>query len=283
MSAEEGRFTTWVASYPRSGSTWVRALLLAYQQGPDFNLNRMDGIPGEPGPSFYRALWPGKEHYDKVDWAYMRPVALRHAYEHRRHKNFVLKTHTANVKLEGIQLIPPAYTNRAVYVIRDPRDVLCSCARYFGKGHEEMLKLMGDPKHALTDPRTEMLQFVSSYANHVQGWTRKTDFPVHVVRYASLVENPEGELGKMLLFLDPEMEIDAERIKMAVGMCCVDTFREQEKMHGFREKPPGVEEFFGKGKTGGWREELSGELAERVVAAAMNTQSALWRGQVGSG
>lgn len=260
-----GPFVSWIASYPRSGNTWVRALLIAYQQGDLFDVNRLEPIPGEPPPAFYRMLWPGAEEYEKLDWAHMRALALRNYYETRRSKEFVLKTHTANINLSGVHLIPRGYTNRAVYVVRDPRDVLCSCAAYFGKSHRKMLDLMFERGHMLTDENTGVWQFVSSYKNHIVGWIKEKSFPVHVVRYGDLLRQPEYELEKMLKFLDPDCAIDVKCISSAVEKCEIQQFRDIEATRGFRERPPGVERFFGAAKEGRWRKELKTELADELI------------------
>ena len=258
-------FVSWIASYPRSGNTWVRALLLAYQQGDNFNLNRMDGIPGEPPPSYYRGLWSGAGDYDLLDWAHMRPVALRNYYEHRRNNPFVLKTHTANAKINGVHLIPRGLTNRAVYVLRDPRDVLCSCAKYHSKTHEQMVELMLNAGHCLIDKGTGIWQFLSSYATHVRGWTSEKEFPVHVVRYGDLLERPAHELSKMLKFFAPDEEVNVGLVARAVEVCSIGNCRKTEADIGFRERPPQVDRFFGSATEGGWRAELAPEIADRLV------------------
>lgn len=264
-------FINWVASYPRSGNTWVRALLLAYQQGDRFSLNHMEGIPGEPRPAYYRMLWPGKDEPTNLDWAHMRALALRTYYETRRTKEFVLKTHTANVALKGVHLIPRGYTNKAIYVLRDPRDVLCSCARYFNKSHEEMLRLMLEPGHVLTD-KNETLQFASSYANNVSGWTREKEFPVFLVKYGELLRDPGLVLCGMLKFLGTKINLEA--VKAAVNATGIGTFRAIENRQGFREKPPEVGTFFGKGAEGVWRDELTPALADKLLEGLGLTQDA---------
>lgn len=254
-----------MASYPRSGNTWVRALLLAYREGERFDLNRMDGIPGEPSPAYYRELWAGEEEPNNLDWAHMRALALRYCYETRRHKEFVLKTHTANIKLADIHLIPRGYTNVAIYVVRDPRDVLCSCARYFSQTHEKTLKLMLDPRHVLVDEKSGTKQFVSSYANHVKGWTGEKTFPVHVVRYGDLVREPAVQLTNMLKFLNPDLLVDPDQVDAAVGRCAIDAFRAVEKAQGFRERPLDAGQFFGEGREGVWRTTLAPALADELI------------------
>lgn len=257
-------FINWIASYPRSGNTWLRALLLAYREGDDFDLNRMQGIPGEPSPAYYRMIWSGKEEYDLNDWAYMRAIALKNAYESRRTKDFVLKTHTANVAIGGTPLIPKSYTNKVVYIVRDVRDVLCSCSRYFNKSHDEMLDLMENENHMLTDEKSGIWQFVSSYAMHLKSWANEKSFHVYGVKYSALLEDPTSELIKILRFFDPDAEVNLKEVKRAVHMTIKKNFIDKEKADGFREKPPGVKTFFNTGETE-WKDELDPNVIERAV------------------
>lgn len=257
-------FVSWIASYPRSGNTWVRSLLLAYRQGTSFDLNRMEAIPGEPSPAFYRMLWPGIDPYEGEDWVHMRPLALRYMYETRKFNPFVLKTHTANLRLYGASLIPSVYTNKAVYIYRDPREVLLSNSKYLGKTHEEMLELMLADFYKLTDDAKGNWQFISSYRKHVKSWMNHNDFPVLGVRYSDLVKDPGGMLISILRFFDPDIEIDFERAKFAVKATSLGRLKKQEEEDGFREKPPEVGQFFGTSKDS-WQEELDPDIADRLM------------------
>lgn len=163
MEKRPDPFITWIASYPKSGNTWLRALLCAYVQQEAFRVNGMDMIPGEAPDPLYRILWSGSEPYSIYDWACMRPMALRYQYESCRYPDFMLKTHTANIGVDDMALIPRSYTQRAIYVIRDPRDVLVSCAHYFEKTYEQVWEDMRKPQHCLSAPDGGTWQFCSSY------------------------------------------------------------------------------------------------------------------------
>jgi hypothetical protein len=54
---------------------------------------------------------------------------------------------------------------------------------------------------------------ISSWSNHVASWTGEQGFPVHIVRYEDMLENPVKELTEVLEFLD--QEVDEDRVQRA--------------------------------------------------------------------
>jgi len=92
----------WLASYPKSGNTWLRSLLAQYfmppGKAPDLN-NLRDFTTGDVRRDFFDAAAGG--HYTGKtveDWLAMRPKALRLIAGSKPNHHFV-KTHCQTMRV----------------------------------------------------------------------------------------------------------------------------------------------------------------------------------------
>lgn len=279
-------FVTWLASWPKTGSTWVRAMLNAYYYAEHFHPNRMDLCPGEPSRHVYNSLWPYDEPFDFQDWCGMRYTALINEYGLMHHPDFhCIKTHTANVVYRGAQLIPETLTVGAIYVARDPRDTLISAAKYFRNDYRKMWEKMQSDDFSLGGQSAPLVwQPCSSYRMHLTSWLdNPTAFPVMRVLYEDMIEDPARELRRIVEFL--RLDLDEDLLHLAVKLASFSELRKAEDLHGFSENGPAKadneaekgppEKFFRVGKAGQWKTELPADLADEVYEALKPLEN-LW-------
>lgn len=276
-------FVDWLASYPKSGNTWVRSLLDAYRYQDKFHLNTMDTVSSEPKIATYLGMWNTTDEYGLYDWAAMRAPALRQYYEsHRTNEHFVLKTHCANVYMSDIPLISSVYTRKAVYVVRDPRDVLVSSAKYFRNDFDTQWKLMRADDHMLgTWDHKLTFQPCASWRMNVLSWLTDPKFPVLRVRYEDLLSDTAAAFTAILEFYG--IEVDQIKVVRAVELTSFDRMQKAEKDHGFNDNLPQEERpekgeacpFFRSGTSGQWKQSLTEELADEVYQEYRDIES-IW-------
>jgi hypothetical protein len=164
--------------------------------------------------------------------------------------------------------IPFEFTQRAIYVVRDPRDVALSFSRYLGLDLATTVEAMNNLEFNLSQKEQDgeilqTAQVVSSWSNHVKSYASETKFPVHFVRYEDLMAQPMQELMEILQFLG--VDPDGGRLAAAVEATKLETLRQQEAVSGFRDNQHSkTDTFFGRGGSR-WREELPPELAAQIV------------------
>jgi aryl sulfotransferase len=261
----------WLASYPKSGNTWMRIFLANFQRdvGQPININSI-----EPGPlTVQRALFDSVLGVASSDMTQeeierWRPAACRHMAA-RSASTLYVTTHDAwRVTSAGEPLIPADVTRGALYIVRNPLDVAVSFAHHFAIPVEEAVKTLGR-KNASLGPRPERLrtqlsQRLMSWSDHVLSWLEQQTIPVHVMRYEDMSLRPVETFGDAVCFLGwPE---DVHRVRRAVEFSSFRILREQEVTHGFRERQPEAASFFRQGKTGGWREVLTEEQVARIIS-----------------
>lgn len=258
---------TFLASYPKSGNTWVRMLVMSYFYG------REDGFASVIDIGEYSFQAPSPIPVGRLtmeDQALLRPAAMMHLMRIFDGQRILCKTHHASGDYGGIPLFPPAFCERAIYIVRDPRDVCCSAADFFGQTHRETARMMAGPidLNEFTEERERerMTHRLGTWSDHTGSWRRQDRVPVLTVRYEDLHEDCHRELRRVLEFLG-ETEIDEERLDMAVEANRFENVKDRERHIGFEESSPKSDEgFFRKGEAEGWREEIDPKAAAKIEA-----------------
>jgi hypothetical protein len=229
----------WIASFPKSGNTWVRMFINAYITG-HLDINHQFLTTSDISPGAYQSVsdLPIKtmSRYDILNY---RHAALRNEVYRRLPEPVFFKTHNACRQIDDIWLIPKNFTQGAVYLVRDPRDIAPSWADHCKINLEKAIFQMSDPDFALC--RDNMVHWASSWSNHVKSWMEPT-VPTLLVKYELLKDDPEKHFTNMLKHF--EIDIDKKRIRKAIKMTEIEKLKEQEEKYDFREKR-GKEHFFG--------------------------------------
>lgn len=260
MTGSNGRLNlkeiNWLASFPKSGNTWIRLLYQAHVLGIlDINANvrltNSDALPHNYQAVSSVALESLSPEYFPV----IRGAALLNLITERPNKPLVVKTHSAAVKINTEFLVPPSLTASSVYLVRDPRDVACSYARYMGRPVDEIIGYMENDTHQL-NTHSVVTQFVTSWSLHVRSWRNKMQ-PL-VVRYEDLLEDTEYWFIRIL-----EMwGIEDTGAGKAVDLCRFERLQEAEAKSGFIENL-GPSTFFGNGRSV-WKDQLNAQQVERI-------------------
>lgn len=256
----------WIASYPKSGSTWLRAFLHNYIRQPEapYDINRLTDLStGESGASWYRAQDPrSASRYTVADVQRMRPAVHRALMALHPDLVFV-KTHNASLVIEGVPLVTPEVTAGAVYLLRDPRDVAVSYSHHLGLTLDQTIARMADPAAATGGVDEKVYEYLSSWSIHVHHWTRTSSPRRLVLRYEDLSAAPETGFGALIRWLGEEPP--AARLARAVAFSGFDVLAGQEQAGGFVEQPAASRgAFFRAGRVGQWRELLSAAQRARI-------------------
>ncbi|OYV36233.1 MAG: hypothetical protein B7Z81_07600, partial [Acidocella sp. 20-61-6] len=107
--------------------------------------------------------------FSTADVQRLRPRV--HADLMRLHEDLVfIKTHNAALKIHDVELCTTAVSAGAVYIVRDPRDVAVSYARYTGQSVDQTIAFMGKRGAANRGTDTQVFEYLSSWSAHVQSW-----------------------------------------------------------------------------------------------------------------
>jgi len=254
---------TWLASYPKSGNTWLRLLLEAYRRNGLLDINEVIISLSDAASPFMRAVSPMPlDALGMEGELLLRPAALMNARANQ-HSPFYLKTHCSNHTYPNCPpTIPPQLTRCAVYVVRDPRCVIGSMSRHFGQSLETTADRMNDIKAAIGNTKQHCRSFISSWTQNVASWIQETKFPVHVVKYEDMVADTANEFREILTFL--EVDVDDDRVERAVAAADIKRLRKAEEDGGFRENTYTQNARFFNGAGTDWRNEIGERWARRI-------------------
>lgn len=256
----------WLASYPKSGNTWMRAFLanLILDAPEPLPLKRIGEIcPSEPAEVWFRPFADGKvADVDPKEIAALRVRAQERVVSLNR--NVVpMKTHSYLGEDYGHPIFSMKATYGAVYILRDPRDVAISAADHFGKNIDEMIEMMIDPLALCAAmPGTIVHEIQSSWSNHVESWTKWNHPGIFAVRYEDLLADPYDQFGRVSRHFG--ISSDPARIRKAVEFSDFRQLQKMEAEQGFVERSLHSERFFRSGRSGGWREKLTEAQARRI-------------------
>lgn len=266
----------WLASYPKSGNTWVRLLLSNFLADRESDINKR---PGMAGVASARGPFDALTMLDSGDLTDDEICRLRpqiHRAVARRSGDLPLlqrmwKTHDAwTVDRDGVPMMADADTGSiAILVVRDPRDVVASLAHHQACSRDDAITLMADPHAALSSSDRaqafQLRQRLLTWGDFNASWLDQSTISCHVVRYEELHDAAEDTLAAMLSFLD--IDADETRIRRAIEHTSFARLQAQEHRSGFAEAPHHLAGggFFRRGAVGGWRDELTAAQVARVV------------------
>jgi aryl sulfotransferase len=260
----------WLASYPKSGNTWLRlALQFIAKNARNTDINDRQG-------SFHIAS--SRHLFDTVldtDSALLTADEIERArprlYE-RLAETAVgpqpLKVHDAWTYTSlGEPLFPGSATHCAIYIVRDPRDVAASMSYHYNFSIDDAIDLMGKQDHLASKGggrlAPQLRQKFLSWSRHVESWLDAPGIKLHLVRYEDMLGDWPSELRRLaaLAGYDATDEL-VDRVAQATTFSAL---RSQENQSGFRERKSLSAPFFRRGIAGGWRDQLTQAQAERIV------------------
>ncbi len=258
----------WLASYPKSGNTWMRSFLHNLLRNPvkPVPLDELDRFClGESDADWYRqrSTVPLAD-MSPEDFARLRSAVHRDFTEAFPDSVFV-KTHNFLGEWHGQPLHNMDVTAGAIYIVRNPLDVALSMGPHFGLSIDEVIDRLADETTSTAMTARHIPEFHASWSTHVQSWTQHPNPQLLVLRYEDLLDKPRKNFKRVADFLG--LKPGAERLDRAIRFSSFKMLKAQEEREGFKERSPKAEAFFREGRKDQWREKLTPDQVRRIIAA----------------
>jgi len=271
MTAQRMGNIVWLASYPKSGNTWLRAFLA----------NLVANRAGPLRPDEIRDFTDSEARADRFTELAGRPntgltieeiSALRSEVQaliaQRAQGTRLVMTHNFCGSFEGYPTFNWQVTAGAIYVVRNPLDVAVSMTHHFGLTLDEAIDRLADDRVASVNDEVAVSHMIGSWSRHVESWAdtaERAQGKIVVLRYEDLLEKPAKHFAKAAKLIG--MAQDKARIERAVKHTSFQTLSSLEQKHGFVEAVDEKTRFFFKGRANQWREALNREQVQRIVDA----------------
>jgi len=269
----------WLASYPKSGNTWLCVLIanaMAKVDSPiDINKILIGGsVCNRETLDHFTLIDSSLLTHDEIDC--LRPRAYEavargglHGDRNKSETQWPIrffKAHDAYTANPAGESLFGGSDYRAIVIVRDPRDVAPSLANHLDCSIDEAIAFMNDNDagfYRKTDRQDiQLRQKLYSWSANIASWLDQTDIPIHLIRYEDLRKAPAEMLGSALAFAG--LAASDEEIRRAVAFSDFAALRQQEQQKGFNQAPRFGATFFRRGDVGSWRDELTPDQIARV-------------------
>ncbi len=262
----------WLASYPKSGNTWVRSFLSAYYYSDDgkFNFKLLNNIKQFPSRDFFnRKILSVEDASD--NWLI--------AQSRIKSKGEVcfLKTHNVFGAYKGKNFTTSEFTLGAIYIVRDPRNVITSLMNHYSLNENEALSMINSVYRNLRDENNledySNYSFISSWANNFKSWKLTKDIETLFVKYEDLEENRFNTFKKIIKFTNKLMgndsKINFSKLKNSIESTDFDILKKKEEIEGFNEaifsKKEGKRKtFFNLGSKNNYKKLIKSETSKTI-------------------
>ncbi len=272
----------WLASYPKSGNTWVRLFLeaLLFHKNEDLNINKTN-----------IRQFPLRKDFDdlKVDVDNLKQFASNCIICQEKinldNKVKIFKTHNAFWKSGGNYFTNEENTQGVIYIVRDPRNIITSLKNHFNvKDYDEAHKLIINEKMIIGSNvkkrEFDLPTVISSWSNHYNSW-KKMKKNYLLIKYEELLKNPLIEFTKICDYLKKNynLSFDKNQIDKAIEKCNFKNLTDQENKNGFEEAADdengSKKKFFYLGPKNNWKSLLNQNQIDQLELAFKKEMSEL--------
>ena len=233
----------WIASYPKSGNTWLRSLLSAYYSSEDgvFNQAILKNI----------GQFPEKRHFSSFDYNSKDVTDTTRFWIKAQEKINAdkklrfFKTHNIFGEVNNHKFTNKQNSAGCIYIVRDPRNVITSLINHYEMSYDEALKWMTNSKKFIYDVENVKqdgysdFQFISSWSTNYKSWKIQKEIPIKIIRYEDLLKETYVVFKDIIEFtnkiLNIKEKIDKNKIKNSVSSTFFDKLKNEEKKNGFIE------------------------------------------------
>jgi hypothetical protein len=267
----------WIASYPKSGNTWLRTLISSYYYSDDgvYSENIIKKI----------GQFPEKMHF--TDFKYNQNVvtdtsrfwikAQEKINKDRKLKFF--KTHNTFGALNNNHFTDSKNSIGVIYIIRDPRNVITSLMNHYELDNEQAIKWMTNEKNYIYDVINfdkdgySDFQFISSWNTNYKSWLLQKKIPIKFIKYEDLLNKTFEIFKDVINFINVTTrnneKINIDKLKKSVNSTFFDKLQDMEKKNGFSEAITSKKNnkkipFFNMGPKNDWKKILDKSSISRL-------------------
>ena len=269
----------WVASYPKSGNTWVRSIIssLVYTKDGIFDFPSIKKIDQYPQRRFFEYF---TQDYNNIQ------VIKKHWITSQERINLdtkikFFKTHHLNCKIDNYPFTNKECTRATIYIVRDPRNLIDSISNHFSKSIEESKKFLLTSKILSPGKEIELrggnvITYLGSWKEHYKFWTNDNE-NLLIIKYEDLVKNINQEIDKIIAFLKNyiDLEVSDTKKENIIKSTSFEALKKIEDNGDFTENVfvKGRSEkvrFFNKGPNNNWQKTLPTKIQKDLETELNN-------------
>ena len=262
----------WIASYPKSGNTYLRSFLASYyfSKKGKFDFKLLMNVPQFPSIRFSQ-----KDSLSFNDAAKNWIENQRFFFD--KQSLFFLKTHNSLNKFNNFEFTTANETVGAIYIVRDPRNVITSMCNHYSFSIKNAFERMLDDNASLSEKAangdSSNYTYLGSWSQHYKSWKNNNKFKVLFIKYEDLKDNKEIIFEKIINFIEElknnkKIEFNKNKFFNSINSTNFVNLKNKENNEGFEENYISKEgkkiNFFNMGFKNDWRKLLPQDTAEKI-------------------
>ena len=281
----------WLASYPKSGNTWLRFFIISLllKDNNEVGLKHLEGIKQFPTNYHYKNFNISKSNLGNLNEISKHWIDAQKVINSDNKIRF-FKTHNALIKLDNNLFTNEENTLGTIHIVRDPRNVLTSVNNHFHHNSlEESKEFIFDKRKGIFNKSKieqnnifTLPQVIGSWQTHYNSWKLiKKNYLL--VKYEDLIEKPQLEFKRIASYLEPlvKLKFTDEDVARAIELSSFDRLKKIEEKEGFVESAKNIETgkketFFNLGPNNDWKKNLDKNITKEI-----NEKFAIEMGELG--
>tara|TARA_Y100000816_G_C26101708_1_gene584103 strand:+ start:318 stop:1160 length:843 start_codon:yes stop_codon:yes gene_type:complete len=263
----------WIASYPKSGNTWVRSIIssLIYSENGDFNFELLKKIKQFPEKEYFKDITKDFHNFNEIKKNWI----LAQDKINLQNQTRIFKTHQGKYTVGNDNFTNLENTLAVIYVVRDPRNLIKSIANHFTLTNDQACKFLMSPEvigngRKWEERKDGIYTLLGKWNDHYRSWTRNRN-NLLIIRYEDLVNDTFGQLNEIIKFLQKfiKFETNLDKNKKIIETTSFENLQKMEKQGKFRENvlnknTKSKVNFFHLGPKNKWKDNLQKEYIDKI-------------------
>ena len=263
----------WLASYPKSGNTWVRSIVssLLYSDDGIFNFELLKNIQQFPEKKFLKDFVKNFNDFDEIKRNWILAQEKINLAENIN----LLKTHQGKYTVGEDNFTNNENTSGVIYIVRDPRNLVQSISNHFTLSIEEAQNFLLSPQiigngKNWNDKKDGLYNLLGKWNDHYRSWTRNKQ-NLLIIKYEDLLNNTELELERLIKFLERFLSFETNKSKKQniIKTTSFENLKQLERKGLFKEnvlnkKTKSEVNFFHLGPENKWQKILDDKIKLKI-------------------
>ena len=228
----------WIASYPKSGNTWLRSFISSYyfSKKGKFSFELLMNVLQFPSVKFTKKNL-NSELEASNNWIYNQKQFFSGENIH------FIKTHNSLNQYKGNSFTTNNLSLGAIYIVRDPRNLITSMTHHYSLSYEQAYKKLIDENASLLEKSREgdysNFSFLGSWSSHFRSWKNSKDFKTLFIKYEDLENNKYDTFKKIVQFINSlkqdKSSLNEKKFLNSINSTNFTNLRNKEDIEGFEE------------------------------------------------
>ena len=273
----------WLASYPKSGNTLLRSILSTYFYSQDgvLQFENLNKISQFPQTHHFLPLGIDIENDKEV---FKNFINAQNLINEEKGKLKFFKTHSSLCKIHDCNFTDLKNTLGAIYIVRDPRNVVTSFANHYSLNIDQATETILDDSRFMEKTFKNCKVFLGSWSSNYNSWKNLQKSKKYLlIKYEDLITKKKSVILKIFKFFETlgfKSEIDMIKLNKAIKTTDFDNMKTKEEKETFKEaliddKTGKRKIFFNLGPKNDWRKYLDDKNKEKIETNFYNEMKEL--------